>query len=67
MAYWICRPSLYSKYESIPVYYGDPENGIKGNIVGYEIPIGFEIVTIDTDNLQESLYDAYNDCGWEEN
>lgn len=66
MAYWICRPSLYSKYESIPVYYGDPENGIKGNIVGYEIPIGFEIVTIDTDNLQESLYDAFNDCGWED-
>lgn len=65
MAYWICRPSLYSKEESIPVYYGNPENGIKGNIVGYEIPIGIEIVTIDTDNLQESLYDAFNESGWE--
>ena len=66
MACWISRPSLYSKAESIPIYYGDPESGIKGNIVGYEIPIGFEIVPIDTENLQESLYDAFNDCGWED-
>lgn len=65
MAYWICRPSLYSKDESIPVYYGDPENGIMGNIVGYEIPIGMELVAIDTDNLQESLYDAFNESCWE--
>ena len=64
MAYWICRPSLYSKDESIPVYYGNHENGTKGNIIGYEIPIGCEIVAINTDNLQESLYDAFNESGW---
>lgn len=66
MAYWICRPSLCSKAELIPVYYGNPESGIKGDIVGYEIPIGMEIVGIDTENLQESLYDAFNDSGWKD-
>lgn len=56
MARWLCRPSLYSKNESIPVYYGN-------NVIGM-IPIGMEIVGIDTENLQESLYSAFNDSGW---
>lgn len=66
MSKWFCHPSLMKMENGFNICVGDPldysgdniDTGMKG------IAVEDKIVYIDTNDLQNSLYEAFNEMNW---